>query len=285
MKKLILSLVLLLLFPISASAESGFSVSPVILELNKVGDYNILVANRESKQLNLSYRVVELDLTSSGSVNKVGETTLPNYIEVKGFDEHNEIEINPRSSTSIYINYNKVNEPVEKLIGIELVSRHLELQENRTESTIQSSIVVPILILDYNHQSRIEVAEFKTTTFTFANNAEFDIKIINQGNTLVKTEAKLKIKNLIGKTVETFDLGPKYILGSQTRALKQNDNNPIWSPGLLIGLYSADLEVASNGQNIVKTKLIMGIPAKQTLISVILLIFLVGIYLRVKKYR
>lgn len=278
-------LIIFLFFPFTASAESGFSISPAILEINKEDSYTILLANRDSKQMNLRYRFVNLQPSSSGSLTKMSIIDTPEYFEIVGINESNGIEVNPRSSVEVTLTYTRTSATPQNLVGIEFVSTLNDPLENRTESTVQTSIVVPLLVLDNNGQSKIDVSNFETSTFISDNQAEFNIKLRNTGNSLVKTDATITIKNLLGRTIESIDLGSKYIFNGQTTALSINESNDIvWSPNILIGVYSADLEVKYNGQNTVKTLLFIGIPAKLTAIGVISLIFIVGIYLRVKKY-
>ncbi len=286
MKVIIVTISLFIFLARTAHAAPGFTVSPAVIEINKSGNHTIKLTNRSLDPVTLTYRFISLTVSGEGSVRPGKELQPPQGISIEGIEQNNQISMPPGSEHEVSLVYNPSNQDSLPLMGVEFTSVSIDTPENRTASNVQTSIVVPMILTGSNSVPKSDDIQFSAPLLIFNNLAEFDIKASNTGKNPIKIEGDLRIKNLLGETVEVYNLEPRYIFADQVRNFTYSNGEKIaWDPEILIGIYRAEITMKYGDATIVKNQVLLGIPGKPTVVLLIVAIFMSGVYLRVRKYR
>lgn len=151
------------------------------------------------------------------------------------------------------------------------------------------------------------IKEFETAFFKNSGPVPFTVNVVNKSDHFITPQGKIVIKNMFNQTIGRIDLLPVNILSNSERlipdlkqqnpdskeyaaanALLEEENIPvaIWPEKFLLGPYKATLTINldDKSQTLSKTITFFAFPINYLIGIVLLIIILVFILLRVKKY-
>jgi hypothetical protein len=280
MKKIILSAAFLLIAPKAVQAQTNFSIEPAILEIPYASkSATITVFNSGSESLNFTYD--SLYLRSEPKNLLVPEISTPRPLGITiSHEGEKTFSLPAGSNKQLTIDIDNQSNS-EQIPGIIIQSVPSDIPTDKTTTSLSGAIVVPVIHLGHASAQSLYLNPIKAPFFTSAGGLKMIVETTNPGYTSTIAHGELRVKNIFGKVVARQEIQRNIILPqSHKEVISYN-----WEPKLLIGAYWIEAEVFYGDKQVQKSKLITGIPVPYTIIISLVMIFVVGICLRVSKYR
>jgi len=259
---LIISTALLLAFPSIASASQlGTSISPAVITINARDSQqsaDIFVENKTSQKV--SYSILLVPFTSSGgngepilqkTIDRDYSNLFKNVVILDGNAPTTIITLAPQQKKTLKLVINLPNDLKKRdyYFSIIFTSNASEKIENSASVSIRQALGVNVLLsLGKNAQTQGEIKEFSTSNFVASEPVNFKLNVANQSQNFTTVTGNINIKNMFGQTIGSFDIEKTNILGNSERTIPA-----AWNEKLLLGKYTAKVEVSLSPQGPVVT--------------------------------
>lgn len=224
---------------------------------------------------NLSDESVELDIVFKP----------PIFDKIQILDENSPIQnltLAPKQEKKLFL---KIDIPEneadsEYYFSIQFISKPSIVNDNLNYSEILGGVATNVLLSIGKQNAKAVLQDFSAPLLLGKGPVPFTLKIKNIGSHFITPQGVIVIKNIFGQIVGNIDLMPLNILKDSTRSIK-----PLWNESLLLGHYTATLNLSLSDKGPIFTKSIsfFAIPT-QAIIAILASLFIVLLtYNRVKK--
>jgi hypothetical protein len=260
------------LFSPSAKAD-GFSlaISPPLIQIQTLAPAQIKTPIIIQ---NLSDESVELDILFS-----------PIFDKAQILEENNPIKsltLPPKQEKKLFlkIDISENETDSDHYFSIQFISKPSIVKSNLNYSEILGGVATNVLLSIGKQNAKGVLQEFSAPLFLKKRPIPFTLKIKNTGNHFITPQGVIVIKNMFGQIVGKIDLMPLNILKDSTRLIKH-----IWNEPFLLGVYTANLNIALSPEGPILTKSIsfFAIPTLAIIVVLTSLVIVVLLYNRIKK--
>lgn len=296
----ILAVIITTFSPLPVEANSvSLGIYPPIIRLKMMPGQThqtaINITNYSSSKQTVLLRALPFD-GSLGSDMIHYQTTLPQPITslpFKGITLHSStaesvgtLSLDPLETQQIIL---KVTAPASfdhKDYYFSLVALN---DPQATQSAIKTLLGVSsnVLISINPNTVQAQITQFSSPALLSKGPVPFTVKVANRGDSVFIASGAITIKNLFGQKIDTIVLPQHFVLAHSSRFLSNPEakNNTLsWDRGFLFGLYRSDLSLSVEGGNTLTSHTyFLTLPTTALVIATLILLFIIGIYLRVKK--
>lgn len=278
----ILTLTLFFITRESVDAQTSFSVEPAIIEMHSTASdsASIIVNNLGSESLTINVSSILLIVSRDGTLTPRAPLTPVSGITPISNMQNGVINIPAGSKTSVEFSIQTKPSP-SAIPGLLFTTQPLDIPEDKTVSAVSGGIVVPILQRANPQDEHLMLRSFKSPSIAFTGDVPITIETYNPGGNITFMSGSVVIKNILGQEVNTYPIPSQYVLPKTSRVV----DTIHWSPKLLIGIYSINLEMKYGNSTLSKRIYTIGFPVKYAGILIVAGLIGSGVYLRVKKYR
>jgi hypothetical protein len=313
------ALVVLVLFPIKAEASSvSLGIYPPIIQIDALPpaslstDIQIQNQGEESQDLNILIKPFKPASSENGELSYLfasdqfgTDPLMAQRIKIMdGNEEINSIILAPKQEKKLKLNVDipKGETPSDYYFSIIFTSKS-QIDNTINVSQNTAGIATNVLLsIGPKAKAEGEITEFSVPFFLESGPVSFTVRVRNQSNFFITPRGSILIKNVFGQTIGRVDLLPVNILANSVRLIPGSDQfdtkelkidakswesqKALWSEKLLIGPYTANIAIAltEDGPVLRKTIYFVGFPIQTTLVSILVLIFLliIGVKLQEK---
>lgn len=93
----------------------------------------------------------------------------------------------------------------------------------------------------------------------------------------------ISIYNILGQKVGEINIAKQYLLPQSERILQKDGNSLTWNDSLILGPYTARLDIKSGDTTVTKTISFFVIPVFPVLIISFIIFFCLGVYVKARK--
>jgi hypothetical protein len=281
----IISFIFLFGLPTKAFSQSTFSISPTIItgEKSKQVHQELFIQNPTETEIQLGYTIRPFS-KNNGQIHftepDADYALAITKIRVETTDES--ITIPPRETLSITVSGDLRELPSrDYYLAVIFNAQATELPEQTTGTMVSAGIAIPLIISTPEYDSSLVLDTYTLPSFILDQSLPLEISVKNVSKSMTVAQSTIEIKNLLGKTIDTLELPKQTILAGSSQDITNQDIHP---KRLLVGVYSAHLNLIYDETHISQSRYVAIFP-KQLIIPLIALCFITtGLYLRVRKY-
>jgi hypothetical protein len=293
-----LAVIITVVHPLPIEAESvSLGIYPPIIRLkmmpNQTQQTTVNITNYSSSKQAVLLRALPFDgALGSDEIHYQASTPQPvsnltfkgiSLLSVQG-EALNTLSLDPLQTQQINL---KVSAPASfdhKDYYFSLVALN---DPQATQSAIETLLGVSsnILISVDPVAPQAQINRFRTQKFFSKGPVSFNLKVANTGDSVFIASGTVIIKNIFGQKVGTVLLPQHFILAHSSRSFSDSQTSSLsWNKGFLFGLYKADLSLTIEGGNsLTSHTYFLALPTTALIITLLVLLFIIGIYLRVRK--
>jgi len=293
-----LAVIITVIYPLPIEAESvSLGIYPPIIRLkmmqNQTQQTTVNITNYSSSKQVVLLRALPFDgALGSDEIHYQASTPQPvsnltfkgiSLLSVQG-EALNTLSLDPLQTQQINL---KVSAPASfdhKDYYFSLVALN---DPQATQSAVKTLLGVSsnILISVDPFAPQAQINRFSTQKFFSKGPVLFNLKVANTGDSVFIASGTVIIKNIFGQKVGTVLLPQHFILAHSSRSFSDSQTSSLsWNKGFLFGLYKADLSLTIEGGNsLTSHTYFLALPTTALIITLLVLLFIIGIYLRVRK--
>lgn len=269
------------LFPNDARAEGiSLKINPSVLQIRTQTPSDVrapfIIQNQsnQSVKLKIGYKLFDHDKSQNGVVTFLDDpgsySAIFDYIQILDTDNTaiNTLDLGPKQQKQLQI---RVLMPQNHPSGdhyFSLVFLHevtpqtdqnstiRDRKDQHTITTIQGGIAANVLLaVGASETAQGYIEEFSSPIYLQSGPVNFSLKVKNTGLHFINPRGTITIKNIFGQRVGKVEIPATAILTGTTRSLLDSkqlseatqsraDSKVIWPEKFLLGLYSAELDIA-----------------------------------------
>lgn len=281
----------IILPPNVVAEEFSLELKQTILVFDKsnLKEYKLLIKNTGTTNVELTpvfYTLRGLNNMSSSVSLEKRDDTLEKQISLReNGNVVSSVKLDPLESRQISIKYQFVDSTANDFFTI--VWENNSASNSSTEES--STRLVPglgtiIIATDSKASQAAPKVSFQSNRFQKDGPITFKAQISNPGEHVMIIKPQVKIKNVLQQEVGTIDIPTQYILPKTDRNLLIQGKSLEWDDKLLLGPYIATLKTETQGGYIsLNSSTTYVFPVLPILVVSIIIFFIIGVWLRVRK--
>jgi hypothetical protein len=310
------------LFPNLAHAEGiSLKVNPSVLQMRTQVPSDVrapfIIENQsnQSVKLKIGYKLFDPTKSQDGKVVFLDDpgsySEIFNYIQVLDTDNTaiNSLDLGPKQQKQLQVrvilpqNHPSADHYFSLVFLHEITpqtdqnSTVRDRKDQHTITTIQGGIAANVLLaVGQSETAQGYIEEFSSPIYLQSGPVAFSLKVKNTGLHYINPKGTITIKNVFGQRVGKVEIPSTAILAGTTRSLLDSnqllqaaqpspDAKAVWSEKFLLGLYSAELNIAmaAEGPTYNQTIRFFAFPVHIALGILLIITMAVVIYIKVKK--
>jgi hypothetical protein len=276
------------------AADYHLEITPsMLLFKSPTEEQNILIKNLSTEAIDLEPTLYVI----KDAGNKDGSLTIENpsqaepdiqqYITLReNGNTISSLHLNPLESSLVSVFYHPVNNSDNNFFTLVFNKKITDSEVNNKNSFSQ---VVPgsgvIILPTSSDNSKVTLPQISFTTKKFKTSGpiEFKAGINNQTDGIEIITPMISIYNILGQKVGEINIAKQYLLPQSERILQKDGNSLTWNDSLILGPYTARLDIKSGDTTVTKTISFFVIPVFPVLIISFIIFFCLGVYVKARK--
>lgn len=299
MKKLIILLLFLAIYkpPVAFASSLDFSLSPSLITIKTNGPEEIVkeVRIKNYSDHNVSYSIAIIPFTPSplgngepifqDKVDQEYNTLFQNIDLIQDGLPIDKVDLAPNQEKVLKLILNPQSTIPDKDYYFSVVFTS-KADETKDTSAVRIEQAGAINVLfSYGAQSAPEgiIKEFSAPSLTNKGPVRFKITVKNTSHNFINAKGNIRIINMFGQTVGSFELEPANILSNSERVF----DNSIWNEKFLLGFYSVEAQVSlsPSGPLLTKELKFFAFPTQLLMLAIFVGLFMLYLGFRINKKR